>query len=146
MQVFFFEEDLQIEAIESGEEIPVDEAKVVAWDVVSEVGEFDTLSFAFAAAFPFHPSAKDFSGDQFHPLKLGHHLRRQDDLIVVRRCHEEALRGNRGTGAERSPVRTSFRAGMCLAISITKFLATIESFQSVRIVGYNRRLPIEAEL
>jgi cardiolipin synthase len=104
LQILFLEEDLQVEPIESGEEIPVDESKIVAGDVISEVGEFDTLSFAFAAAFPFHPSAKDFSGDQFHPLKLGHHLRRQDDLIVVRRCHEGALRGDRGECTKRNPI------------------------------------------
>lgn len=132
MQVFFFEEYLQVQAIESGEEVPVDEAKIVAGDVVSEIGEFDTLSFAFTAAFPFHASAKDFSGDQFHPFKLGHHLRRQDDLIVVRRCHEGALRGGRGNGAVKSTAkftaRNAIRTVICLVVSITKFLAMIESF------------------
>ena len=87
VKVFFFEKDLQVEAIEPSKEVPIDESKVIARDVVSEVSEFDTLSFSFAASLPFHAAAKDLARDQLHPFQLGHHLRRQDDLVVIRRCH-----------------------------------------------------------
>ena len=55
---------------------PIDEAQVVARHVVAEVGELHALAFARAAAFAFHPAAKNLPAHQLEFFQLGQEFRR----------------------------------------------------------------------
>ena len=83
MQIFFLEEQLQEKPIQAGVEIPVDEAKVVASDVISVVGEFDALTFAATAALTLHPTAKDLSADKFQSLQLCKQFRTEQGGFIA---------------------------------------------------------------
>ena len=70
VQVLLFQKQLEKQAVEPSVEIPIDEAQIVAGDIIAEVGELDALPFAAAATFTFHPSAKDLATHQLQPLQL----------------------------------------------------------------------------
>ncbi len=75
VEVFLFEEQLEEQAVEAGVSVPIDEAEVVAGDVVAEVGELDALTFALAAALALHAAAEDAASDQLELFQLGEQLR-----------------------------------------------------------------------
>ncbi len=75
MQVLFLHEQAQKQAIEPGVQVPVEEAQVVADDVVAIVGELDALAFAFAAAFPFHPAEENLARHQLQLFQPGQEMR-----------------------------------------------------------------------
>ena len=60
MQVFLFEEQAQEEAVEAGEQVPVEEPQVVADGVGPEVGELDALALALLSRSPLVLPTKIF--------------------------------------------------------------------------------------
>ena len=78
MKIFFFQKDLQVQAIHSSKKIPVDEAKIIATDIVPEVRELDALPLALAAPFSLHAPAENFTANQLHSFQLAHHFGRQE--------------------------------------------------------------------
>jgi hypothetical protein len=80
----------------SGRTVPVDEPEIVARNVVAEVGELDTLPFAPAPPFAFHPAAKDFARDQLQPLQLGEQLGAEQR--TSRKCWKPWVSPGQGRG------------------------------------------------
>ena len=64
MQVLLFHEEADEQSVEAGEEVPVEEAEVVADDVVAVVGELDALPLALAAALALDPAEEDLPRHQ----------------------------------------------------------------------------------
>ena len=93
-QVLFFEEELEEEAFEAGVDVPVDEAEVVADDVVAVVGELHALAPSFAAALALHLAGEDLAADQIELVQPGHELGGKEDLAFGRRArHGRFLAG-----------------------------------------------------
>ena len=92
MQVFLLHEEAQKEPIETGVEVPVEEAEVVADDVVAVVGELDALALLLAAALALHAAEEDLARDQLELLEAGEEV------------GLEQRRGGGGVGHGGSPV------------------------------------------
>ena len=69
MQILFFHEEADEEAIQPGEQVPVKKAEVVADDVIAVVGELDALTFALAAPLAFEPAEKNLPRYQLELLQ-----------------------------------------------------------------------------
>ena len=84
VEVFLLHEQADEEPVEPGVEVPVEEAQVVADDVVAIVGELDGLALALAAALALHAAEEDLARDQFQLLQPGQELRvEQGDGVGV---------------------------------------------------------------
>ena len=75
MQVFLFHEQADEEPIEPGVQVPVEEAQIVADDVIAIVGELDALPLAFAAPLALHAAEEDLARDQLELFQAGQELR-----------------------------------------------------------------------
>ncbi len=84
MQVFFLQEQLEEQLVESCVEIPVHEPQVVAGHVVAEIGELDALALAATAALPFQSPAEDLAADQLQSLEVRQEVRAQETDCI--RC------------------------------------------------------------
>ena len=80
VQVLLFHEQADEQAVEPGEEVPVEEAQVVADDVIAVVGELDALPLALAAPFALHPAEEDLARHQLELFETGQELRIEQRL------------------------------------------------------------------
>src|SRR5262249_49723357 len=71
VQVFFLHEQAEEEAIKAGVKVPVEEAEVIADDVVAVIGELDRLALALAAPLALHAAEEDLARDQLELLEPG---------------------------------------------------------------------------
>src|SRR3954467_3351683 len=99
MQVLLLQEQAEEEAVESGVEVPVEEAEVVADDVVAVVGELDALPLALAAPLALHPAEEDLARHQLELFEPGQELR-----------VEQGLGRGIGHGKAPSPARVQHQA------------------------------------
>lgn len=70
-EVFLFEEEFDEEAVETGVDIPVDEAEIVARGVESVVVELDGSASAFAAAFALEFAGEDAAASEVEAFDAG---------------------------------------------------------------------------
>ena len=77
MKILLFQVHLQEEFLQAGVGVPIDEPQVVARHVVAEVGELDALALARAAAFAFHPPAKNLPAHKLESFELGQEFGRE---------------------------------------------------------------------
>ncbi len=89
MEVFFLHEEAEEETVETGVEVPVEEAKVVADDVVLVVGELDALAFLLAAPLALHAAQEDLARHQLQLLQPGEELRVQQGFGHKRIHHKD---------------------------------------------------------
>ena len=76
MQVFFFQKEFQIQPLQPGEQIPINEPQIITGHILPKIRELDALPFALAAPFPLHPATEDLAAHQFQALKLRQQLGR----------------------------------------------------------------------
>jgi hypothetical protein len=74
VQILFFHEETDEEAVEPGEQVPIEKAEVVADDVVAVVGELDALTFTLAAALAFESAEKNLPRHQLELLETSEEL------------------------------------------------------------------------
>ena len=92
VQVFLFQEQADEELVEAGEQVPVEEAQVVADDVVVVVGELDALALALRAPFALHPAEEDLARDQLELFEPGQEFGSSSGvtvsgmILIVSRC------------------------------------------------------------
>jgi len=103
--IFFFEEDLDEQLLDACVDVPVDEAGVVAGDVVAEVLELDGLASAFGPAFALELAREDASRIQIQPVEALEQPRLEEVL---------GLRGSRCDGVDEHwvPVQREFARGL----------------------------------
>src|SRR5205807_1861854 len=78
-KVLLFEKQLEKQAVEAGVDVPVDEAKVIADDVIAIVGEFDRLATALGAAFAFHLAEQELTAHDVELIEARHELGREEE-------------------------------------------------------------------
>src|SRR5262245_54973763 len=71
VQVLLLHEEAQEQLVEAGVEVPVEEAEVVADDVVAVVGELDALPLLLAAPLALHAAHEDFPRHQLQLFEPG---------------------------------------------------------------------------
>ena len=71
-EVLLLEEHLEEEAVEAAEDVPVDEAEVVAVDVRAEVGELDRLAAATRAALALQLAREDLAAHDVDRVEARH--------------------------------------------------------------------------
>jgi hypothetical protein len=81
-KVLLFEEELEEELVEAGEEVPVDVARVVAGDVPAVVGKLDGLAAFFRASLALQLPAEDLAAGDVE-LPETSHQRRLEQLVEV---------------------------------------------------------------
>src|SRR5262249_21791151 len=80
MHFLFFEKQPQEKTIQPREQVPVEEAKVVADDVVAKVHELDALPAALAAPLALHAAEKNLPRHQLELLQASEELRVEQGL------------------------------------------------------------------
>src|SRR5947209_2967026 len=102
MQVFLLHEEADEQAVEAGVEVPVEEAEVVADDVVAVVGELDALPLALAAALALHAAHKDLARHQLELFEPGQELGFQE-RFRLRLGHRRPLSAACGLAGRARP-------------------------------------------
>ena len=77
-EVFFLLKEFDEEAVEAGQDVPVDVAEVVTGDVGAVVVELDAAAAAFAAALALELAGEELAGEDVDGIELCGELRGQE--------------------------------------------------------------------
>ncbi len=83
MEVFLLHEEPDEQAVEPGVQVPVEEAQVVADDVVAVVGELDALPLALAAPLALHAAQENLARHQLELFEPGQELRVEQGKLWI---------------------------------------------------------------
>ena len=75
-------EPLKQQLVVPGVQVPVEEAQIVADDVIAIVGELDALPLALGATFALHTAHEDLARHQFELFELGKKLRIEQRFVL----------------------------------------------------------------
>src|SRR5712691_2461608 len=100
-EVFLVHEELEIQAIQAGVDVPVDVADVVADTIRTVVRELDADALAGASALALDAAAERAPREQRETLELGEEVRREENLAGAKRRH--CAISHPATGSTPSP-------------------------------------------